>query len=81
MLAEREKVSGVVALGVVPTETVERNQDDVVLVLGPVGVGAVVHMRDGKSGAEVGSLPCRGARGGTKLHAQHRTGTASDTRT
>ena len=62
-LREREKVSGVVALRVVPAKSVERNQDDIMLALCPVGVGSVVDVRERQCGIEAGSLPCGRARG------------------
>ena len=56
-LAKRKKMRGVVALGVVPAEAVERNQHEIMLALRPGGVGAVVDVRQRQCGIEAGSLP------------------------
>ena len=52
LLAKRQQMRGVVALGVVPAEAVERNQDDVVLLLRLGGVGAVIDVDERERGIE-----------------------------
>ena len=57
LFAQRQQVSGVVALCVVPAKSIQRNQHHVMLLLGPRRVGSVIDMRKRKSRIEARSLP------------------------
>ena len=51
-----QQMRGVVALCVVPAEAVERDENEIMLLLGPRRVGAVVDIRKRERGIETGFL-------------------------